>query len=177
MTHDFKVPSREQMSEENLPTYDYTAKNVGFMPNLYATLGLSPNGLKRYFDFHNDKSSLTNKEKEVVNLVVSEVNDCDYCRAAHTMISKKNGFSDEEILDFRRGQSTNSKYDALVKLAKEMVLNKGKVQDSVLTSFFEQGYTEANLIDVIMQIADKTITNYLHTVTQVPIDFPLAPKI
>ena len=84
----FDVPQREHMSEDNLPIYDGILKSVGFMPNLFATLGLSENGLHRYISFQNGKSSLNNKEKEAINLIVSEANECNYCRAAHTTIGK-----------------------------------------------------------------------------------------
>ena len=67
----FDVPSREQMSENNLPVYDAIVDSVGFMPNLFATLGLSDNGLNRYITLQNGTSALTNKEKEAINLVVS----------------------------------------------------------------------------------------------------------
>ena len=58
----FEVPQREQMSTNNLPVYDAIVKSIGFMPNLFATLGLSNNGLNRYISFQNDKSSLSNKD-------------------------------------------------------------------------------------------------------------------
>lgn len=174
----FEVPQREQMSAQNLPVYDSIVKSVGFMPNLFATLGLSDNGLNRYISFQNDKSSLTNKEKEAINLVVSEVNECNYCRAAHTAIGKMNGFTDEQALEIRRGQASfDKKLNALVKLSQDIVNTRGNVNHKYLELFFNEGYDKGNLVDVIIQIGEKTITNYLHNITQVTIDFPEVPKI
>lgn len=173
MSNQFKVPTREQMSENNLPTFDAIQKGLGFVPNLFATLGLSDNGLKRYISFQNDKSSLTNKEKEVVNLAVSEVNNCKYCKAAHTAIGKMNGFTDEQALELRSGKSTfNEKYDALVKLAENATETRGHINRTILENFFAAGYNQGNLVDVVLQIGEKTITNYLHSITLIPIDFP-----
>jgi len=174
----FEVPVREQMSTNNLPVYDSIVKSIGFMPNLFATLGLSDNGLSRYISFQNDKSSLTNKEKEAINLIVSEVNDCNYCRSAHTAIGKMNGFTEEQTLEIRKGQVTfNKKLNVLVKLSQDIVNTRGKLNQNYLELFFNEGYTKGNLVDVIIQIGEKTIANYLHNVTQVAIDFPNIPKI
>ncbi len=169
----FEVPVREQMSTDNLPVYDAIVKSVGFMPNLFATLGLSNNGLNRYISFQNDKSSLTNKEKEAINLIVSEVNDCNYCKAAHTAIGKMNGYTDEQAIEIRSGKvSFDKKLNALVKLAKDIAEARGKINQKFLECFFNEGYGKGHLVDVIIQVGEKTITNYLHNVTQVDIDFP-----
>lgn len=174
----FSVPQREDMSADNLPVYDAIVNGVGFMPNIFAVLGLSDNGLKRYISFQNDKSLLTNKEKEVVNLVVSEANECNYCKAAHTAIGKMNGFTDEQALELRSGQASfDSKLHALVKLSENVVHTRGKVQPKYVELFFNEGYTKGHLIDVILQVGEKTITNYLHNITQVPIDFPEVPNL
>ena len=174
----FEVPKREQMSTGNLPVYDAIVKSVGFMPNLFATLGLSDNGLSRYISFQSDTSSLTNKEKEAINLIVSEVNDCNYCKSAHTAIGKMNGFTEEETLEIRRGQATfDKKLNALIKLSQDIVNTRGKINQNYLELFFNEGYSKGNLIDVVIQIGEKTITNYVHNITQVTIDFPNVPKI
>ena len=74
------------------PIFDTLNKALGFVPNLYATIAHSENGLAKYLAFQGAKTSLTNKEKEAVNLVVSQVNGCIYCQSAHTVLGKMNGF-------------------------------------------------------------------------------------
>ena len=178
MNVQFQVPTREKISENNLPTFDAIQKGLGFVPNLFATLALSDNGLKRYISFQNDKSSLNNKEKEVVNLAVSEVNNCKYCKAAHTAIGKMNGFTDEQALELRSGKASfDKKFDALAKLAKNITSTRGHIDQSILENYFSAGYNQGNLIDVIIQVGEKTITNYLHSITLIPIDFPEVPQI
>ena len=174
----FEIPQREQMSANNLPVYDAIVNSVGFMPNLFATLGLSDNALNRYISFQNDKSSLTNKEKEAINLIVSEVNDCNYCRSAHTAIGKMNGFTDAEALEIRSGKASfDKKLNAIVKLSQDIVNTRGKINTKYLELFFNEGYNKGNLVDVILQIGEKTITNYLHNITQIAIDFPEVPNL
>ncbi len=173
----FAVPTREQVAPINQDIFDNLKKSLGFVPNLYATIAYSTNGLSRFLAYQNARTSLNNREKEAVNLVVSQINGCLYCLSAHTVIGKMNGFTDEQILDLRRGKSENLKLNALVQLAADITKNKGNVSDKFLTEFYEQGYTNENLVDVILLISDKTVMNYLHNLTQIPVDFPVAPAL
>ncbi|WP_430906569.1 carboxymuconolactone decarboxylase family protein [Maribacter sp. 2-571] len=172
----FKVPTRAEVTTDNQAIFDHLEKAVGFVPNLFATYAYSESALKNYLDFSNAKTSLKAKEKEVVNLAVSQVNNCEYCLAAHTAIAKMNGFTDAEILELRSGKATfDTKLDALAKLSKNIVENRGSTDEVVLQGFFEAGWTKENLVDTISLVGDKTISNYLHKTTLVPIDFPAAP--
>ncbi|WP_282134767.1 carboxymuconolactone decarboxylase family protein [Seonamhaeicola maritimus] len=169
----FNVPTRNEVSENNQAIFDNLNKALGFVPNLYATYAHSDTALENYLTFSNAKTSLSAKEKEVVNLAVSEVNQCVYCLSAHTAIGKMNGFTDEQILELRTGAASfNSKLDALARLSRNITENRGDTDDEVLENFFNEGYSKGNLIDVISLVGDKTISNYIHKTTQVPVDFP-----
>jgi uncharacterized peroxidase-related enzyme len=174
---DFKVPTREEVTPENQAIFDTLQKALGFVPNLYATIAYSGNGLTKYLAYQGAKTSLSNKEKEAVNLIVSQVNGCVYCQSAHTLIGKMNGFTEDELLDIRRGKAANPRLDALVKLAESITASRGNAKPSVVEEYFAQGLTNENLVDLILQISDKVAMNYLHNLTQIPVDFPLAPAI
>jgi alkylhydroperoxidase family enzyme len=75
----FTVPTRDQVSPNNQLIFDNLKSALGFVPNLYATIAYSKNGLERFLAYQNAKTSLSNKEKEAVNLIVSQVNGCIYC--------------------------------------------------------------------------------------------------
>ncbi|SHG74559.1 carboxymuconolactone decarboxylase family protein [Winogradskyella jejuensis] len=174
----FNVPTREDVSENNQVIFDNLTKALGFVPNLYATYANSDTALENYLNFANAQTSLSAKEKEVVNLAVSQVNNCIYCLSAHTAIGKMNGFTDEQILELRTGYSSvNNKLNALAKLAKNITENRGNTDDAVLENFFNAGYTKANLIDAISLVGDKTISNYIHSTTKIPVDFPVAQPL
>ncbi|NRR90163.1 carboxymuconolactone decarboxylase family protein [Winogradskyella undariae] len=174
----FNIPTKEEVSSNNQAIFENLNKALGFVPNLYATYAHSDTALENYLNFANAKTSLSAKEKEVVNLAVSQVNDCTYCLSAHTAIGKMNGFTDEQIIELRAGfSSVNDKLDALAKLAKNITENRGKTDDAVLENFFNTGYTKGNLIDTISLVGDKTISNYIHSTTQVPVDFPIAQPL
>ncbi|MBS1519575.1 MAG: carboxymuconolactone decarboxylase family protein [Bacteroidetes bacterium] len=174
----FTVPTRDQVSEHNQAIFDNLHKAIGMVPNLYATMAYSENALGNYVTFQGGKTSLRGKEKEAVNLIVSQVNGCIYCLSAHTMLGKMHGLTDEQVIEIRKGSASfDTKLDALVKLAKNITETKGKADSALVDNFFAAGYNEGSLIDLIMLIGDKTIMNYLHNLTHVPVDFPLAPEL
>lgn len=174
----FNVPKRAEVSSKNQNIFDNLEKAVGFVPNLYATYAYSENALENYLNFSNAKTSLTAKQKEVVNLAVSQVNNCLYCLSAHTAIGKMNGFSDEQILELRAGKASfDNKLDALARLARNITENRGVTDTAVLENYFNAGWTKENLIDTIVLVGDKTISNYIHSTTQIPVDFPVAQPL
>ena len=173
----FNVPTREEVSANNQAAFDALKNALGMVPNLYATIAYSENGLPKYLAYQGGKTSLSNKEKEAVNLIVSQVNGCQYCLSAHTLLGKMNGFSEEEVIKIRKGGSSDQKLNTLVALTKDITENKGRVSAENLDAFFAAGYNKGNLVDVILQISDKVAMNYLHNLTGVAIDFPLAPAL
>ena len=176
----FTVPTRDQVSDQNQQLFDNLQKGLGFVPNLYATFGLSDNGLGAYLAFQQSqaKGAFKAKEREAINLVVSQANNCVYCLAAHTAIGKMNGFSDEQMLQLRDGHATfDPKLDALVKLAKAITETKGHPATELVDNFIAVGYPQSSIVDLILMVGDKIISNYLHSITQIPVDFPAAPVL
>jgi uncharacterized peroxidase-related enzyme len=174
----FTVPTKNEVSPTNQAIFDNLEKGLGFVPNLYAYYAKNETALADYLALQNRKSTLKAKEREVINLVTSQVNDCRYCQSAHTTLGKMNGFTDEQIIEIRKGRAAfDSKTDALAKFTKAVVENHGKVTNEVKALFFDAGYTETNLIDVVMVIGDKIISNYTHNLTGFAIDFPLATEL
>lgn len=175
MSNIFEVLKKENVSAKNQQVFDEVKRVFGAVPNLYSTLAYSENALDAYIKLETSPNSLTTKETEAVNLVVSEVNNCMYCLSAHTMIAKQSGFTEEETIQVRLGNAPfDARLDALVKLTKELSENRHIENPALLDAFFEAGYTKENLMDIIILIGDRTISNILHAVTKVPIEFPLA---
>jgi uncharacterized peroxidase-related enzyme len=174
----FTVPTKAEVSATNQTIFDNLHKMVGFVPNLYAYFAKNETALGDYLTLQNRKSTLRGKEREIINLVTSQVNGCRYCQSAHTVLGKMNGFTDEQVLEIRKGSAAfDAKLDALVKFTKAVVENRGHVAEDAKEAFFAAGYNEANLIDVVIIIADKTISNYIHNLTNFEIDWPLADQI
>lgn len=174
----FSVPTRSEVTTNNQAIFDNLQKGLGFVPNLYAYFAKNETALGDYLALQNRKSSLKAREREVINLVTSQINGCRYCQSAHTVLGKMNGFSDEQILEIRKGRATfDSRLDALAQFTAAVVTNRGKASDASKAAFFAAGYTEANMIDVVIVIGDKIISNYIHNLTELEIDFPVADEL
>jgi len=175
----FQVPTRAQVSPVVQGIFDHMHSAMGMVPNLYATVGYSENALTSYLAFQQAqaKGSFSAREREAVFLAVSQVNGCDYCLAAHTTLAKMNGFTEADTLDLRAGTSADAKLRALTQLATSITATHGRPEPQVLENFFAQGYAEQALVDLVALVADKTLTNYLHNITHIPVDFPAAPAL
>jgi uncharacterized peroxidase-related enzyme len=174
----FTVPAKAEVSANNQNLFDNLHKGLGFVPNLYAYFAKNDTALADYLQLQNRKSTLRAKEREVINLVTSQLNGCRYCQSAHTVLGKMNGFTDEQILEIRKGKASfDSKLDALAKFTASVVENRGHASEESKETFFAAGYSEANMIDVVIVVGDKIISNYIHNLTGFEIDFPLAEEI
>lgn len=174
----FTIPTHATVSTANRALFDSLQKQLGMVPNLYATLAHSETALGNYLSLQNAKSSINGKAREVVNLVVSQVNRCEYCLAAHTVIGGMVGFNPEQIIEIRQGRASfDAKLDALARLVQNIALERGHADPALVDAFLAAGWTPGHLVDAIVVIGDKTVTNYLHGSTRVPVDFPLAPAL
>jgi AhpD family alkylhydroperoxidase len=177
--HTITVPSREQVSAESQVLFDVLQKRVGKVPNLYATMGYSPFALKGFLDFEEtlSKGAFHAKEREAIALIVSEVNGCEYCLAAHTMLALKRGYSKAETLDIRKGEVSDPKLSAIILLAKAIVETKGYPANDFLVAFYSVGFNEAALMELVGLITVRIYTNYVFALTGIPLDFPAADPI
>jgi AhpD family alkylhydroperoxidase len=170
------VPTYDEVSPANQAIFDNLKKHLGFVPNLYATFAHSASALASYLALQGARSSLDVKAREVISLVVSQVNGCEYCLAAHTVLGKMHGFTDEQILEIRFGRASfDPKLDALAQLVRSIAIERGHADPVRLQAFFHAGWTKENMVDAIVAVGDRTISNYMHGATRVPVDFPAAP--
>lgn len=93
-------------------------------------------------------------------------------------MGQKAGFTEQQTIEIRQGGLlSDAKLDALASFSRGVAMKRGKVSDDDRASIHDAGFTEGNVVDIIISIGDKIITNYLHNVTEVPVDFPEAPVI
>jgi uncharacterized peroxidase-related enzyme len=146
----------------------------GFIPNLMATFANSPAVLNGYMglDAAWEKSSLTPKERQVILLATSVENHCKYCTAAHSTILKGMMKVDADIVKAVRDQVqlTDPKLNALVKFTREIVAERGIVSEYTKENFLKAGYKPEALMEVLIGVALKTISNYLDHINPTTID-------
>ncbi len=175
----FKVPGYNEITPEAQAVFDQLKKYAGKVPNLYATIGYSANALGSYMNYvrAQAKNSFHGKEREAIYLIVSQLNGCEYCLSSHTVSAMKFGWTEEETLLLRSGKFSDPKWQAIYLVIQSVIENRGEVSESLLNKFFESGYTEAALMDLMVLINIMSLTNYVYRLTKIPIDFPLAKSI
>jgi uncharacterized peroxidase-related enzyme len=176
---EISLPTAEQVSPASQIIFEQIKKRLGKVPNLYAVIGYSEFALKAFTEFEEDlyKGSFTAKEREAIALVVSEVNSCEYCLAAHTVAAVKRGFTNEETLDIRKADVNNFKLHSIIRLAWAITENKGMVSDYLLENFYTAGFDNAALMELIGLVAVRIFTNYVYAIANIPIDFPEAEPL
>jgi uncharacterized peroxidase-related enzyme len=148
--------------------------------NIFKGMANSPAGLHAYLGLAGalGHGSLSQVELEAIALAIAEVNNCDYCRAAHTAIGTGAGMSEAQTISARRGSfADDPKLDALVKFAVRIHEKHGFVSDEDLATFKKAGFTDAHVVDVIVAYALNIYTNTFNHVNDTAIDFPQAPAL
>ena len=112
------------------------------------------------------EATLMADEINLIQLAVSVENSCHFCVPAHAASALNKFKSRPEIVDaIRKNQpGPDTKINALVRLATELVRQRGQIDDSIYRCFFEHGYTKEQLFEILTIIAYKTITNYTSTI-------------
>lgn len=159
--------------------YKAIEKKMGKVPNIMQTMGHSPAVLKGYLGLNDavSQTSLNPKLREEIAIIVGQTNHCNYCLSAHSAIAKGAGISDNEILQARKGLSSDPKTQAILAFAKTVVEKKGAVNDQDVADLKAKGVTDAELTEIILAISLNMFTNYFNHITDPKIDFPVAPKL
>ncbi|MDX1442415.1 MAG: carboxymuconolactone decarboxylase family protein [Gammaproteobacteria bacterium] len=169
--NDAPSESRETMTD--------IQNGMGFLPNLFGVMAHSPSTVKAYakLDALFDHSSLDAIERQVVLMTASRLNDCGYCMAAHTGGAKSAGMDKDKIEALRKGERIegDDKLEALRRFTADVVEKRGWVEDDAVKAFLDAGYEEAQVLDVILGVTMKTLSNYTNHIAGTPLDEELQP--
>lgn len=164
----------EQVPAESKATLDAFTKNIGFTPNMMATFAASPIAFNAWATlFGSLNKTLDVKTRDSIGLAVSEVNGCNYCLTVHSFTAEHMAkLSDDEIILARKGHANDAKRDAAVQFARKVIQARGQVADADLQAVRDAGYTEANIIEIVVLVAMHSLTNFFNNVFDPELDFP-----
>jgi uncharacterized peroxidase-related enzyme len=149
---------------------------LGVAPNLFRLVANSPAALEGYLSLSGAlaKGELPAATRERIALAVAEINGCDYCLSAHTYLGRNVAkLDDAEISANRNGASNDIKADAAVRFAAKVTQLRGQVTSEDFAAVKAAGYTDAQIIEIVQHVALNTWTNYINSVSQTEIDFPV----
>lgn len=173
---DFPMHSTASAAEDSLPALEWYKDSFSMVPNLAGVLAESPALLLSYWQLQQNlfaHSTLSRQEINIVQATVAHANTCQYCVAGHTAFGKMEFFNNtDEQLNAVRNEDAfeDPKLNALRDFTLLVLKKQGRISDGQLTAFLHAGYTRAQALDVVANIAAKVMSNYANQIALTPID-------
>ena len=145
----------------------------GKIPNLYGVLAEAPIAIEAYLTFADllMRSSFTPTERHVVWFTLNAYHGCDYCMAAHTFLAKGESVPEEVIETARAvGSYADPKLEALRVFTLALAENRGWVPADEVDEFLDAGFTRQNVLEIIVAISHKVLSNYTNHIAETPVD-------
>jgi uncharacterized peroxidase-related enzyme len=148
---------------------------LGVTPNLFRVTANAPAALEALVGMYGAtaKGKLDARTREAIALAVAQANGCDYCLSAHTALGKGAGLSREEMDRARDATSGDAKTAAILRFARTIVAERGKVSAGELAAFRVAGGTDGEAIEIVANVVLNVFTNYVNLVADTEIDFPV----
>ena len=177
---DFTVHTAESAPEGSKEILEGANAKYGFTPNLLGVLAESPTALKTYTTVAGllGETSFDATEQQVITMTTSFENDCTYCMAAHSTISQMTGVPADVVESLRSGSAiADPKLNALANFTRALVANGGNAGAAEIDAFLAAGYTKQHALEVLVGIAQKTISNFTNHLAQTPKDDAFAANL
>ncbi|WP_164020753.1 carboxymuconolactone decarboxylase family protein [Pyxidicoccus trucidator] len=158
------------------PLLEAVKKQLGVAPNLFRVVANSPAALEGYLGLNGalGKGQLDARTRERIAMAVAELHGCDYCLSAHTYLGKNLArLDDAELAANREGGSMDAMAAAAVRFATQVTRERGHVTDADVQAVKAAGYSDGQVIEIVLHVALNTLTNYVNEVAKTEIDFPV----
>lgn len=177
LTYKMQLPlvQFDEASETQKELLTITKKEYKMIPNMYGAMANQPALLKSYIDAYKGfrtQSNFSSVEQEIVFLTISVENNCSYCMAAHSIIADLVSKVPPNITDAIRtgAEIPDAKLKSLQEFTSIMLNKRGNPSEEDVRLFFENGYNEKHILDIILAISIKTISNYTNHIFHTEID-------
>ncbi len=174
---DFTIHTVETAPDASKPLLEKSQKAFGMVPNLHGVFAESPQALEAYQALSGifAATSLSKVEQNVVWLAINVEHNCHYCVPAHTAIAKGQRVDDATIEALRcAAPLSDPKLEALRTFTLKVVRQRGEVSDADVQAFLDAGFTKQNILDVIVGVAHKVMSNYANHIVGTPVDAAFA---
>ncbi|MGJ8549938.1 carboxymuconolactone decarboxylase family protein [Winogradskyella wichelsiae] len=170
-----KINTIENAPEDSKPLLENSQKSFGMIPGLHGVLASAPKTLEAYQTLHElfTQTSFNEEELTVVWQAINVEHACHYCVPAHTGIAKMMKV-DDAITEALRNETPleSSKLEALRTMTLTITRNRGQVTQEDLDTFYAAGYGEQQVLEIILGLSQKVISNYTNHIANTPVDEP-----
>ncbi|WP_137167409.1 carboxymuconolactone decarboxylase family protein [Salinimonas lutimaris] len=172
---DFTLYDESNAPEKSKALLGESQKAFGMIPNLHAVMAEAPALLEGYQKLHElaQQTSFNKEELTVVWQTINVEHNCHYCVPAHTAIAKNMGVDDDLINELRDDKTlSDSKLNVLKQATLSLTRNRGYIDDDILSEFFNVGYGNQQVLEIIAILAQKVMSNYTNHLADTPVDAP-----
>ena len=173
----FPLHTVESAPEGARPLLNAAQSKMGFLPNLLAKLAEAPAALEAYLTLAGifDKTTLAPGERQLVLLTTAVENACEFCVAAHSAGAKRTKVEPTVVSAVREGKRVPDNHlQALIEFTRRVVRERGWVGDDAVRAFLDSGFTAQNVLEVIVGVSLKTLSNYANHIVETPLNAELA---
>ena len=145
------------------------------IPNFLRVLAHSPVTLRACLDVNNilGQGLLTPQRRVQIALLMAEINSCRYSLSMYCQQSRRIGLIEEEIWLARKGMACDPADRAMLRFTLNFVLERGAVGPQAFNTLRGAGFSDAQIVEVIANIALNIFVNYFNVANATPVDFPL----
>lgn len=169
----FTLYNQENAPEASKPLLEGSVNAFGMIPNLHAVMAESPQLLEAYQQVHQlfANSSFNNDELTVVWQTINKAHGCQYCLPAHTAVANMmNADPDISIAIKTDSKLPNEKLEVLKETTLAMVESRGHLSEAQLDAFYSAGFSRQNLLDIVLGMSHKIMSNYTNHIAKTPLD-------
>lgn len=171
--HRFVIHTTDSAPEDARPILEQVDDDLGFVPNLYGGMADAPPVLHAYLelDEHFKRTGLTSLQRTIVMLAASRANECEYCIAAHSAELSETGYPVDQIENLRNARSlSDGKLEALRTFTQRVVESRGHPTDEDIAAFLDAGFERPQVLEVVLGVSMKTLSNYVNHIADTPLD-------
>ena len=174
MENRIKLMEKSEASAQSQEMLSQIEQKFGKIPNVFKMMANSPAVLKSYLCFSGalSEGKLCPQIQERIALYIAQLNGCEYCLAAHSMIAQGAVLSSDEILMARQGMSSDRKANAALGFVLEMFETRGQIDTEILDEIREAGFCDEEIMEMTAAISLNILTNSLNSLAQTEVDFP-----
>jgi uncharacterized peroxidase-related enzyme len=165
---------RANTSAERKMLLDQIHEAFSATPNMFRAVANSPAALKSMWGSFGalGAGTLGAKLGEQIAVAVADRNACEYCLAAHTVLGKNAGASDQEMASAQAGEASDPKAQAALRFALKVVNERAQVSDADVQGLRDVGFNDEAIVEILAHVALNLFTNYVNVAFAVPVDFP-----
>lgn len=151
----FTAPQLAELPQDIRARIEEVSEKSGFIPNVFLVLARRPHEFRAFFAYHDAlmerESGLSKAEKEMIVVVTSAMNDCQYCVVAHGAILRirdRNPLIADQIAINYLKADLSERQVIMLKLALKIASSSGEVTDADLDEAKTVGFDEEDLWDI-----------------------------